>query len=99
MTLVQLRCKARGCGKLLGTVVSAPAEGDEIAWSGLVNVPVCPRHGGDRAHGSVGKWIENRRRRGLPHERVTVSRWVPWADLRPKVLRARQTGRTQVLVL
>lgn len=93
MTLVEVRCKAHGCGKLLTQVVKAPAEGDEIAWSGLFNIPLCPRHGGPR--GSVAKWVENRRRRGLPHDRVTWGRRIPWADIRSKVLRARRTRRTE----
>jgi hypothetical protein len=97
MTLVEVRCKARGCGKLLAEVVSVPAEGDEIAWSGMANIPVCPRHGG--ARGSVANWVEKRRRLGLPHDRYNVGQWIYWADLRAKVLRARQTGRTQVHIV
>lgn len=98
MTLVELRCKARGCGRLLSNVISVPAEGDEIAWSGMVFVPVCPRHGGG-GYGKVAKWVEAQRRLGRPHDRVRTGQWIYWADLRPKLLLARATGRPQVHVV
>lgn len=97
MTLVKVRCKVRGCGKLLAEVVSAPADGDEFRWSSYVRIPVCPRHGG--ANGSVGRWVEKRRSRGLPHDRYDTGRWICWADLRAAVRQARSTGRTQTHVV
>jgi hypothetical protein len=94
MTLVALRCKVRGCGKLLSEVVSAPADSDDLRWSSYVWIPVCPRHGG--ARGSVAKWVAKRRRLDLPHDRYTVGRWICWEELQPAVQLARRTGRTQV---
>ena len=93
MTLVEVRCKVRGCGKLLTEVVSAPSEGDELRWTSYVSIPVCPRHGG--ARGSVAKWVQKRRQVGLPHDRYITGRWICWADLRSPVQRARRTGSTQ----
>jgi hypothetical protein len=97
VTLVKVRCKVRGCGKLLTEVVSAPAESDELKWASYVRIPVYPRHGG--ANGSVASWVEKRRRRGLPHDRYNTGRWICWAELRPSVERARRAGKTQVHVL
>jgi hypothetical protein len=99
LCLVELRCKARGCGKLLDEVVSAPASGDELRWASYVRVHLCPRHGGGGGHGSVAKWVEARRRLGRPHDRVPVGRYICWAELRSAVQQARLTGRTQVHVL
>jgi hypothetical protein len=92
MKLVELRCKVRGCGKLLGWLESAPAESDATRWSGLYWAPVCPRHGG--AARSVAKWVEKRRRAGLSHDRYRTGQWLPWAELRPAVRLARRTGET-----
>jgi hypothetical protein len=97
MTLVEVRCEVRGCGLLLHEVGWAPPNSDESAWAGLVFVYLCPWHGG--AHGSVAKWVEARRRRGLPHDRYPVGRWVPWADLRAAVEQARLSEKTQVVRL
>jgi hypothetical protein len=97
VTLVKVRCWVPGCGKLLADVDWAPAEGDELTWSTLVFIPVCPRHGGGR--GSVAKWASKRRRAGLPDDRVAAGRWAYWAELRPAVQAARRTGRTQTHVL
>ena len=93
MTLVEVRCKAHGCGRLLDRVESAPAEGDEIRWAGPLRVSICPRHGGTR--GSIAKWVEARRRLGLPHDRYPTGRWISWAELRPAVRQARLTFETQ----
>jgi hypothetical protein len=95
VTLVKVRCRARGCGKLLTEVVSAHADGDELRWNSWVVIPVCPRHGGDHDYGSVAKWVEDRRRKNLPTDRRRTGRWICWAELRPAVRRARATGRTQ----
>jgi hypothetical protein len=98
MILVRLRCKVPGCGRLLGWIDWAPAESDEPHWSYPVPspIPLCPRHGGAHQYGSTARWVEARRRLGLPTDRVTTGRWISWAELRPAVREARRTGETQV---
>jgi hypothetical protein len=91
--LVKFRCKVRGCGKVLGWLDEAGAETDELWWADMMVVPRCPRHGG--ANGSVAKWVEKRRRAGLPHDRYATGQWIYRADLRPAVRRARLTGEPQ----
>jgi hypothetical protein len=95
VTLVEVRCKAHGCGKLRGWLDWAPAESDELRWSYPVPspIPLCPHHGGVR--GSVAGWVAARRRLGLPHDRYPTGQWISWAELRPAVQRARRTGDTQ----
>jgi hypothetical protein len=98
MRLVELRCRVRGCGRLLGWLDSAPAESDELRWSYPVPspIPFCPRHGGAHQYGSITRWVEARRRLGLPHDRVTTGRWISWEELRSAVREARRTKKTQV---
>jgi hypothetical protein len=91
--LVEVRCKVRGCGKVLDEVEWAPAETDEDRWTAMVYVHLCPRHGG--ANGSVAAWVEKRRRAGLPHDRYAIGRYLPWDELRPAVQRARLYNDTQ----
>lgn len=84
MTLVEIRCRARGCGALLATVDQVPGD-----WSGHVELEMCPRHG-------AGAPVLARllRMRGRASWRRV--RRVSYQRLRPAVERARQAGRTQV---
>ena len=93
MRLVELCCKVRGCGKVLGWIEEAGADTDERWWADMMVIPACPRHGG--ANGSVARWVEKRRRAGLPHDRYPTGRWIYRAELHPAVQRARRLGATQ----
>jgi hypothetical protein len=89
--LVQIRCKV--CRRLLDEVVSAPASSDEQRWTHWVSVQICQRHGDGAGHGNIRVWQERQRRAGKPTERVVERMWICWADLRPKVEKARRDGR------
>lgn len=93
MILVEVRC--RSCGRLLDMVVSAPPAGD-VRWGDWVYLHMCPWHHPDGGHGNVRAWQERRRRAGKQADRRAIGRWAPWAELRPKVEKARRTGRSQV---
>jgi hypothetical protein len=93
--LVRVRCKARGCGKLLDEIVSAPARDDEDEWACYVRIQACQRHGDGAGRGNVAAWKERQRRAGKDPSRVQTHRMVQWAEFRPAVELARATGRTQ----
>lgn len=95
--LVEIRCAVKGCGRLLDTVVGAPA--DEARWGGWVAVQVCQEHGDGAGRGDIRKWQERQERLGRRTDKVQTHRYIPWADLRLVVERARHTGRTQVFAL
>ena len=86
MILVEIRCRARGCGHLLAAVDAVPDD-----WSATMTIPACPRHGGAR-------WTWPRmlkaRRGGLPTQ-VTVGLRLAVEQLRPAIVEARRTGQTQ----
>ena len=90
MILVEVRCKT--CRKLLDEVETAPATED--LWACYVRIHVCPKHGG--GHGSVANWVAAQKRLGRPYDQTPVARWVPWAELRPAVERARARNRTSI---
>jgi hypothetical protein len=92
VTLVEIRCRV--CRKLLDDVVSAPAPGDEDHWASLVRVQICQRHGEGGGHGNILAWQARQRRAGKPADRRQTHNWIPWADLRPGVEKARRTDRT-----
>lgn len=98
-TLVEVRCRSRGCGRLLHLVDWAPAVGDDAEWAGWVAIMLCPRHGEGAGHGNVRAWQARQRRAGRDAGRVHTLRWLPWSELRPAVTRARRTGRTEVHVM
>ena len=88
MTLVEIRCKARGCGKLLGEITELPAD-----YAGWLLVPPCRRHDsvhamirnlGDRDPDRAAEWATEG---ALP---------VAWELLRPDIERALATGRTEI---
>lgn len=91
MTLVEIRCKTRGCGRLLGTVDRAPED-----WSGFLVVPACPDHGWN-VTGPIGGV---RRAFGEPMGDLPPvaerSVQVRYASLRPAIEEAWRTSRRQV---
>jgi len=93
--LVRVRCKACRNGSLLDNIVGAPAPGDEFEWSCYVRIQLCQRHGDGAGHGNIAAWKERQRRAGKDPDRVQTHRWLPWAEFRPAVELARETGRTQ----
>jgi len=92
--LVEIRCRV--CRKLLDNVVSAPAPGDEVLWACVVRVQICQRHGEGGGHGNILAWQARQRQAGKAADRRQTGDWIPWADLRPGVEKARRTGRTYV---
>jgi hypothetical protein len=94
--LVLVRCKARSCRKPLAEIADAPARGDEDEWACYVRIPLCQRHGDGAGRGNIAAWKERQRRAGKDPGRVQTHRMLPWAEFRPAVERARETGRTQV---
>ena len=99
MNLAEIRCKARGCGRLLDVVEAGDASVTEEAWASYVRVQICQRHGPGAGRGDIGQWQERQRRAGKPADRVETGRWIQWAELRPAVEKARRTRRTQVHVI
>jgi hypothetical protein len=93
--LIKVRCKARGCGRLLADMVDAPAPSDEFEWACYVRIPLCQRHGDGAGRGNIAAWKQRQQRAGKDHGRVATHRMVQWAEFRPKVARARATGQTQ----
>ncbi len=93
MILVEIRCKAKGCGKLLKTVDKRPP-----TWDGELGIPVCGRHteGAIRPRGFLG-WARSQALAGhSPPFMATLGRTVPWSDLRPAIEKAERFGRTVV---
>jgi hypothetical protein len=81
--LVQVRCKARGCGKLLASITAPPAD-----YSGWLLIPECRKHG--KAHAMLAR----RRERGENWEDLALP--VPWETLRPAVHLSESTKRAEV---
>lgn len=79
MTLVEIRCKFRGCGALLCEVT---AESEVLA--GFLLVPACLRH--DKTGGMAKRW-----QRRLPWTADDLTWPVPWADLLPALELAQAT--------
>ena len=93
--LVQVRCKARGCGRLLNEITGAPAPSDEQEWACYVRMQICQRHGDGAGRGNIAAWKQRQRRAGKDPDRVQTHQMMPWAEFRPMVELARATGRTQ----
>jgi hypothetical protein len=93
--LVQIRCKVRRCRKLLTEYVSAPGLDDAAPMLGWVTVPLCQRHGEGAGWGSIQAWQERQRRAGKPADRVHTDTRILFAELRPLIVKAQHTGRTQ----
>jgi hypothetical protein len=101
--MVEIRCKSRGCGKLLKQVTEPPAD-----WSGVVRVrPPCPRHHGNvRPEGDTAR-IQRRHiamarasaKQGLPGLRLTIAIDVPAEALREPIAKYWRTATTQVLTV
>ena len=88
MILAEIRCKARGCGKLLDEVAD-PGPVTEEEWTYYVRVQICQRHGEGAGRGNIRRWQERQRRAGKDPDRVQTGRWIQWAELRPAVEQTR----------
>jgi hypothetical protein len=99
VNLVEIRCKARNCGRKLDVVEAGAAPVTEEAWASYVRVQICQRHGPGAGRGNIRRWQERQRRAGKPADRVETGRYIQWAELRPKVEEAWRTRQTQVHVI
>lgn len=96
MTLVEIRCAAPGCGRLLGTVEAAPSD-----WRGAVTVPQCPRHGWHTPGASLG---DLRRQLGTRYGDdwppvVERYRRIRYSELRPAIEAAWRASRPSVFTV
>jgi len=96
VTLVELRCGRRGCGRLLGGVV------EPVDWSATLTVPTCPagHHRGPTPWTARGRWRgwQGVRRRGDAFL-IGIALRLTVEDLRPAIERARASGRREVVGL
>jgi hypothetical protein len=92
--LIEVRCKIYDCGRLLDEVEAGAPPVTEEAWTWYTFVHLCPKHGDGAGYGNIRKWQVRQRRAGKADDRVQIGQWIPWAELRPAVERARRLGQT-----
>jgi hypothetical protein len=94
---VEIRCGAKGCNRLLGTLTNRPPPGHSfwhdrkrVAW-----VEPCRKHGGVPT--TLDDVRERRAEADLPElDRSKLMHTIPWADLRQAFEESEKRGRRVV---
>lgn len=96
VTIVNVRCSATGCRRLLRSIDAWPEDGSPL-WSDVnagLWIERCAKHRELRQHEVITEADERRSTKGLPPlDRARLMIFVSWPDLRPTYLDATHRGR------
>lgn len=95
MILVEIRCKANECRKVLASIEQRPE-----TWDGVLEFKVCGRHTPQAMRNGLDffRWAGAQRRAGQPGPpyMMALAQTVKWSSLRPAIEEAQRLGRTVV---